>query len=355
MKKITKALIALLSVLIIFIAGICIVFYLLIQPVSQTPNNVEITIKEGSSSRSVLESLESKNIIKSSDAALIYAKLFKKPTFLAGKFVVDSSWSLDKIFEYMSDDKNIIQLTTDFTIFPGSTLRMIASNLQDCTNLNANEILKKWNDKKFVEGLMDDYHFLTKDIFNDDVVMKLEGYLFPDTYNIFKETTIEDVTRVFLDNTNVYYNKYSDLFSKTNMSINEIFTLASIIDYEASDADDRKMVSSVFYNRLNIGMPLQSSVTRCYALSLKENRNITEWSECEIELDFYSPYDTYQNYGLPPGPIRCVSETSLVAALEPSVSNNYYFIGDVCGDGTVYFAETYARHNQYIQEILTKC
>lgn len=355
MKKITKALIALLSVLVIFIAGICIVFYFLIQPVSQISNKVEITIKEGSSSRSVLESLESKNIIKSSDAALIYSKLFGNPSFLAGKFEIDSSWSLDEIFEYMSDDNNIIQLTTDFTIFPGSTLRIIATNLQENTNLNANEILKKWNDRNFIESLMSDYRFLTNDIFNDDIVMKLEGYLFPDTYNIFKETTIEDVTRVFLDNTNRYFEKYSDIFSRSNMSINEIFTLASIIDYEASDAEDRKMVSSVFYNRLNVGMPLQSSVTRCYALSLKENRNITEWSECEIELDFYSPYDTYQNFGLPPGPIRCISESSLVAALEPSVSNYYYFIGDVCGDGTVYFAETYARHNQYIQEILSKC
>lgn len=355
MKKVTKVLIVLLSVLVALIAGICIVFFLLIQPVSQTSNNVEITIKEGSSSRTILELLESKNIIKNSDAALIYAKLFNRPTFLAGKFVIDSSWTLDRLFDYMSNEDNVIQLTTDFTIYPGNTLRMIAINLQDCTNLNANEILKKWNDKKFIKSLLNDYGFLTEDIFNQDVVMKLEGYLFPDTYNIFKETSIEDVTRVFLNNTNLYFEKYYDLFAKSNMSINEIFTLASIIDYEASDAEDRKMVSSVFYNRLNIGMPLQSSVTRCYALSLKENRNITEWSDCEIELDFYSPYDTYQNYGLPPGPIRCVSETSLVAALEPSVSNNLYFIGDVCGDGTVYFSETYARHNQYIQEFLTKC
>lgn len=348
-----------LAIILIIILSIifcfCLFFYVSITPVTSFSNKIKVDIKEGSSTRNVLKTLESEMIIKNSDCALIYSKLFNEPSFKAGVFELDSSWGLDKIFNYLSDDRNVIQLTVDFTIFPGSTIRMIASNLQEYTNLNANELIQKWNDPDYLELLKNDYSFLTDELFNEEIVMKLEGYFFPDTYNLFKETSIDTVTRIFLNNTQRYFDKYSEKFSNSNYSVNEIFTLASIIDYEGNTAEDRKNISSVFYNRLSVGMPLQSSVTRCYAISLKENRNITEWSECEIELDFDSPYDTYQHYGLPPGPIRCISETSLQAALEPNNTNYYFFIGDVCGDGTVYFSENYSQHNNLISEFLTKC
>ena len=355
MKKITKVLLTIFSILFALLIGAVIFFFISIQPVSKTSNVIRVDIKEGSSSKSIINTLESKGVIKNRTFALLYSKLFKKPNFKAGSFDLDSSWSLDELFEYMSNDSNIIETTVNFTILPGSTVRMIASNLQENTNLNANELIQKWNNKSYISELMLDYPFLTDDIFNENIVMKLEGYFFPDTYNIYKETDIDTVTRTFLNNTLKYFDKYKDKFNSSPYSINELFTLASIVDYEGNTLEDRKNIASVFYNRINIDMPLQSSVTRCYALSIKENRNITDWKECEVALDFDSPYDTYTYYGLPPGPIRCVSETSLVAVLEPNTTNYYYFIGDVCGDGTVYYAETYARHNQLISEVLTKC
>lgn len=355
MKKGIKVLLIFLLVVFIGLASAGVYFFVSILPASKLPNPIKVQINEGMSTRAVLETLEEDGVIKNSDAARIYAKFINKPSFKAGLFELDSSWGLDKIFDYLSDDQNIIEITTNFTIYPGSTIRMIASNLQENTNLNANELIQQWNDVSYIKELMNDYPFLTEEILSENVVMKLEGFFFPDTYNLYKETTVDAVTRAFLNNTKKYFDKYSSLFSNSSMSIHEIFTLASIIDYEGSEAEDRKNIASVFYNRLEIDMPIQSSVTRCYALSLKENRNINDWSECEIELDFYSPYDTYANYGLPPGPIRCISETSLVAALQPNDTNYYYFIGDVCGDGTVYFSETYAQHNMYIAEFLSKC
>ena len=355
MKKLTKALLAIFSILFALLIGAVIFFFISIQPVSQTSNVIRVDIKEGMSSKAIINTLESKGIIKNRTFALLYSKVFKKPSFKAGTFDLDSSWSLDELFDYMSEDSNIIETTVNFTILPGSTIRMIASNLQESTNLNANELIKKWNDKSYISELMLDYPFLTDEIFNENIIMKLEGYFFPDTYNLYQETDIDTVTRTFLNNTLKYFNKYIDKFNSSNYSINELFTLASIVDYEGNSAEDRKNIASVFYNRINIDMPLQSSVTRCYALSIKENRNITDWKECEVELDFDSPYDTYKFYGLPPGPIRCVSETSLVAVLEPNITNYYYFIGDVCGDGTVYYAETLAKHNQLISEVLSKC
>lgn len=292
MKKTTKILLTIFIVFFLIIAG-CVTFFVVnIQPASKNENKVTITIANGQYSKSVINMLYNNGVVKNKDVAYIYAKLFNMSDFKAGDFEVDSSWTLKELFTYLSDSNNIIDTTINFTILPGNNIRTIALNLQDNTNLNANEIINKWNDMNYINSLMNDYPFITNALSDPAIPMKLEGYLYPDTYNIFKETTIEEVTKIFLDNTLKYFNTYKDLFDKSNLSINEIFTLASIIDYEASKAEDRKNVSSVFYNRLSIGMPLQSSVTRCYALSLKENRNITDWSECELALDFMSPYDT---------------------------------------------------------------
>lgn len=355
MKKSTKILLTIFIVFFLIIAGCVTYFVVNIQPTTKNENKVTITIANGQYSKSVINMLYKNGVIRNNDVAYIYAKLFKLSDFKAGDFEVDSSWTLKELFTYLSDTNNIIDTTINFTILPGSNIRTIALNLQDNTNLNANEIINKWNDMNYINSLKANYPFITDDLNNSAIVMKLEGYLYPDTYNIYKETTIEEVTTIFLDNTLKYFNEFKDLFNQSSLSINEIFTLASIIDYEASKQEDRNNVASVFYNRLEIGMPLQSSVTRCYALSLKENRNITDWAECELDLDFVSPYDTYQVNGLPPGPIRCISESSLSAALKPNNTNYLYFIGDVCGDGTVYFSETYAQHNAYIREYLTKC
>ena len=354
-NRLTKVLLIILSVIVAIVITISVIFFVSILPVSKRENKVVFRIPDGTPSRKVFELLKNRGYIKNDDFAFMYSKIFTKSDFKAGEFTIDTSWPLKDLIEYMSDTNNIVEITTDFTIYPGSTVRMIATNLQDCTNLNANEIIQKWNDPNYIKELMNDYPFITEELLNEDVVMKLEGYLFPDTYNIFKETSIDDVTRIFLNNTNKYYEKYIDLFKTSRFSTNEIFTLASIIDYEGNTAEDRKVISSVFINRLDMGMPLQSSASRCYAISIHDNRNISSWSECELALDYDSPYDTYQHYGLTPGPIRCISETSLIAALEPADTNYLYFIADVCGDGTVYFSDNYATHNYYIGEYLSKC
>ncbi|MEG0275032.1 MAG: endolytic transglycosylase MltG, partial [Longicatena sp.] len=108
------------------------------------------------------------------------------------------------------------------------------------------------------------------------------------------------------------------------------------VQYEAAKKSDMDMIAGVFYNRLKQNMPLQSSVTVCYALY----DNLTSSDDCEIQTDINSPYNTYQVSGLPIGPILNPGEEAIHAVLNPKDSEYLYFVADIYGDGTVYYAKT---------------
>ena len=214
--------------------------------------------------------------------------------------------------------------------------------------------MEYWNDEDIIRGYMDEYPFLTEDIFNDDARYYLEGYLFPNTYNFYRETTPDQITRTFLNETLNIYNKYREDFDNSKLSIHEIFTLASIVQYEGTTLENMQSIASVFYNRLDNGMMLQSSVTICYAINIDKD---DDWRECEYNVSFDSPYNTYKYTGLTPGPILNPGINALVAVLEPADTDYLYFMADVCGDGQVYFAKTFSEHqanvNRYLKD--TNC
>lgn len=161
-------------------------------------------------------------------------------------------------------------------------------------------MLALWNDEAYVRSLMSDYPFLTEEIFNSSSRILLEGYLFPETYNFFVDADADQITRKILDQTLKVYNDFADQFAQSELSIHQLFTLASIVQYEAAKPSDMQLVAGVFYNRLHAGMKLQSSVTVCYAIDKEKD---DDWMACEVNPDFDSPYNTYRVEGLPPGPI----------------------------------------------------
>ena len=110
-----------------------------------------------------------------------------------------------------------------------------------------------------------------------------------------------------------------------------------------------ELVAGVFYNRLAAGMKLQSSVTVCYAIDKEKD---DDWMACEVNPDFDSPYNTYRVEGLPPGPILNPGRDAIQAVLQPQASDYLYFMADVKGDGTVYYAKTYAEHQANVRKYL---
>ncbi len=181
----------------------------------------------------------------------------------------------------------------------------------------------------------------------DAVLEENEGYLFPDTYLFPKEATIETIVAAMRDN---FESKYAELdTSKSKLSKNEIITLASLIEREARHAEDRPMVSSVIYNRLNEGMSLDIDATLQYILGYQKDQK-RWWKEGLTNEDkkLNSPFNTYRVAGLPPRPIANPGIASLKAALNPADTPYFFYITDV--NGINRYGKTLAEHEANIEK-----
>ena len=172
----------------------------------------------------------------------------------------------------------------------------------------------------------------------EDEEKALEGYLFPDTYEVPKKYGAENMVKAMLSNFNkiVIENKFIEKAEKIGFSLDEIITLASIIEKEAKFSDEKNKVSSVFHNRLKKGMKLQSCATIQYILG--EPKEILDENDLKID----SPYNTYLYKGLPPGPICNPGFDSIIAALEPAEEDYLYFV--LGENGRHIFSKTYQEH-----------
>ncbi len=136
-----------------------------------------------------------------------------------------------------------------------------------------------------------------------------------------------------------------DKINAKKMSIHQLMTMSSLIEEEANAKADRKKIASVFYNRIDENMPLQTDPTVLYAQGKHKSRVY------EKDLSFVSPYNTYKNKGLPPGPIANVSESSIDAALEPDKTDFLYFLASKQGD--IYYSKTLNEHNEKVEKYIT--
>ncbi len=347
--KIINFLVFILLLLLISIGSMFLWYTTNIKPVSKSETIVNFVINDGESSKSVLANLEKNNIIRNKTAALIVLKLEKLGSIKKGEYNLDSSMSTKDILITLNNSKSAVVNDTRVTIIEGDWAKDIARKISKTTKLSEKELLAYWNDESVVRRYMEKYPFLTEEIFNKKSRILLEGYLFPNTYNFFIDSSKEAVTEKMLDESLRIYKKYEQDIKSQSLSVHQLYTLASITQYEASKVSDMKLVAGVFYNRLAKGMMLQSSVTVCYAIDKEKDDH---WSKCEVNPTFDSPYNTYLHQGLPPGPILNAGEAALDAVLHPTASEYYYFMADVKGDGTVYYSKTYDEHVRYVKKYL---
>ena len=310
---------------------------------------VYFNVESGSGASAVIDQMAQEGLIRDGFMTKIYARLNNQTAFCAGTFQLSPSMDLDTILTTLNDPQAALTNTVTVTLVEGDWVKHMAERIGGATNVSADELLSSWNDETYVRSLMVDYPFLTEEIFNGQTRYLLEGYLFPDTYEFYVDTTVDEITRKLLDNTLNVYNTLSGDLEASGFTIHQWFTLASIVQYEAGKPDDMKLVASVFENRLDAGMPLQSSVTVCYALDVERD---DDWQLCEVNPTYDSPYNTYMVQGLPPGPILNPGYDALDAVLHPTPSNYYYFMADVYGDGTVYFSETLDQHEALVNQYL---
>ncbi len=182
----------------------------------------------------------------------------------------------------------------------------------------------------------------------------LEGYLYPDTYRVFASSTVTEIITKMLSNLDQKLtSKMRADIKAQGKTINEILTMASIIEKEApisyakGDSRDAKIISGIFWNRIRNGQALQSCATLAYILGVDKK----QYSEADTKTD--SPYNTYQNRGLPPGPIANPGILAIEAAIYPTLSNYNYFLTPTNSQDIIY-AVTYEEHLRNKNKYLAK-
>ncbi len=282
-----------------------------------------VEIPSGSSTNAIGDILFKEGLIRSEFAFGIQSRISKNDgKFKAGFYDLSKSMSMKEI---MAELLKGTAKTIRFTIPEGFDIRRTSERLSSSGLINGDEFLRQIEEGDFP------YRFVTSTPAGRN---RLEGYLYPDTYEVFSNATEEQIIDKMLSRFNdLFIEAYYERAAELGMDINQLVTMASIIEREAKVAEDRPVIASVFYNRLKIGMPLQSCATVQYILGEQKEK----LTNSDIAID--SPYNTYRIAGLPPGPICSPGIESIKAALYPADTDYLYFLAK--GDGSHVFSVTY--------------
>lgn len=336
MKKYRKLMIILtLIVLFIFITTI-LVYYNYVSPVSNNKSLKEIEIKQGMTSYQIGSLLEDNKIIKNDKFFVIYLKINKINDIKAGTYQLSESMSLKSIVKSLREGNSYSKEEITITFKEGLNFRQLANVIAENTNNSYDSVLEALKDKDYINTLIEDYWFITEDIKNENIYYPLEGYLFPDTYKFkSKDITIHEIFKKLLDQMEIVLNQYKEEIEKSNYSVHELLTLASIAEKEVSLSSDRSKVVSVFINRINKKMSLGSDITTRYAVKLDSNRPLYK-----SEYNSTSLYNTrnVNNLGLPPSPICTISKSSIEASIRPSDTDYIYFISNIKTKETFFYS-----------------
>ena len=336
------------AILIIIISLIW--YFSSISPVNKkSEQEIQVTIPLGSSSSQIADVLKENNLIKSKLAFKIYVKINKVSDFQAGTYYLKQSMNIKGITEILKTGIMHDPNQLNITYIEGKNIRWLAKEIARITNNAEEDVFNLLEDEEYIDSLTKKYWFITDEVKNKDIYYPLEGYLFPDTYALEnKDTEVEVIFEKMLDRMEDILSEYKEKIQNNEYTIKEILTIASIIETEGLNDEGRKDVSSVIYNRLKLGMAIQSDVTTYYAVKV----DMGERDLYQKELDTYNPYNTRgPNMGgrLPIGPISSVSKNSIEAALNPSNTDYIFFVADK--NGKLYFSKTNEEHNQIINNL----
>lgn len=330
MKKILKYIFLILLLILIF----SYLHYksLINKSFSKGENKVFI-VEKGESLKTISANLKKENLIVSQDYFEIYLRLSKLDNKLqAGKYLLNSSMSIKEIAKRLSEGLSLSQ-EKKIKIVEGWNISDISSYLKKEIKAEGFYDLKNKKIKDYLNFFPEDFV-----LNNVPASASLEGYFFPDTYLIFKDASLDDVVLKALNNFNekISPEMLRDI-KKQGKSLHEIITMASLIEKEVRSEKDMKIVSGIFWNRIEAGQALESCATLAYILG--ENKKQYSYEDTEIK----SSYNTYKNIGLPPGPISNPSLNAIKAAVYPEKTDYYYFLSRFDNGETV-FSKTYDEH-----------
>ena len=347
MKRFRNIALALVVISFFLVVAVCTFYNINMAKVSNDNTLKEVTIKAGSIN-SIANTLKENNLIKNITIFKVYTRITNKTKLKAVTYNFREDMGVKKIVSLLEEGKTN---ENNITFKEGINVRGIAKLISKKTNNSYDSIITIMNDNNYIDELISKYWFLTNDIKNKNIYYPLEGYLFPDTYNVMKDTDIKDIITKMLDETDNKLSKYKDSITNNKLSIHEIITLASVVELEVANKDDRKSVAGIFLNRLDSKYfpTLGSDATSYYGAK------IDDWSTnrlTSVELnDCSNKYNTRcaYNKGLPVGPIGNPSIESIEAVLNPEKHNYYYFVNDC--KGKLYMSKNETEHNNIINKL----
>ncbi|RSL34430.1 endolytic transglycosylase MltG [Salibacterium salarium] len=336
-----------LTILIVVIAAVGIGGYVYISsaldPVdeeSDETKNIEIPI--GSNAAAIGEILEEEEVIKNGTIFQYYVRYKNESGFQAGEYELSPSMNIDEIIQELKEGIVEQEYSVSFIIPEGTWYEDIISVISEETTHDISDIKAKLEDEEYLAELIDRHNILTEDILDEDIRYPLEGYLFPAKYEFLEEDVkISTIIERMIERTQENMVKFSEQVEENDYSPHELLTLASIVEREAREQEDRPRIAGVLYNRLDEGMRLEVDPTVSYAVG--EHNYMTTNEDLESE----SPYNTYRFEGFPPGPIASPGSPAVEAVLNPEESDNLYFYARRSGE--VIYNETYEEHRE-VQE-----
>jgi len=329
-KKRKKSWKLLIILLVLVLAGWLYYDHSLNQPVTNNPKQREFKVEKGWGSTQISQELQKAGLIRSAWLFQFYTWQQGISSRLQdGEYFLAQNLSLKEIAQILSRGAGVTKEIT-LTFIEGWNNQEIADYLAKNGLAQPADFFAIVQKKA---AWWDEYDFLASRPKTAD----LEGYLFPDTYRIYRDASLTDIVRKMLNN---FDNKLTlelrSEITRQGKTIHGILTLASILEKEVSTENDRKLVADIFYKRLQAGMPLQADSTVNYVTG----KGITRSSAADIQID--SPYNTYKYKGLPPGPICNPGLDAIKAAIYPLKNDYWYFL--TTPDGTVIYSKTHDEH-----------
>jgi UPF0755 protein len=297
-----------------------------LQPVNEKGEKQNFWVAEGTTLKQVAVDLENADIIRSSTLFRLAGRLMEYDHHIkTGEYQLNSAIPPLKILEILKEGRII---THPITIPEGFNLDQIAHLLEQKGISNKASFLEQAEDRSLIArlGLSGD---------------SLEGYLYPDTYRFQRNVTAGRVIDVMVKRFRDIVTPLEAQIKDSGMTLEQVITLASIVEKETGCSEERPMIARVFLNRLKKNMRLESDPTVIYGIS-NFNGNLTK-----RDLKTKTPYNTYIIGGLPPGPIANPGLAAISAVLNPADGNYYYFVSK--NNGTHYFSETLKEHNRAVK------
>ena len=330
-----------------------------LQPVDPSSKQfVKVYIPNGANSQEIGSILEKSGLVKHGLLFTAYVKYKNYSDLKSGYYNLQKSMSTEDLIKALQvggtpEPQEVI--FANLTIPEGYTLEQISHAVGQLQGdfkepLTAEAFMAKIQDENFIAQEVAKYPKLLESLPAKDsgVRYRLEGYLFPATYSIKESTTIESLIDEMLATMDKNLSPHYATIKEKNLTVNELLTIASLVEKEGAKTEDRKLIAGVFYNRLNLGMPLQSNIAILYAEG-KLGQKISLADDVAIDTTIDSPYNVYTNIGLMPGPVDSPSLDAIESSINQTKSDNLFFVANV-QDGKVYFAATKEEHDKNVEE-----